>query len=93
MDNNKRNFKNEVKDWWTDNRDKVKIGLKCLGVGLLVGFVKGACTGMSMQGDTVSRLIDKIPYEPDCDDIGEYVHEHIDELKPYVETELENSKD
>lgn len=89
----KRNFKDELKDWWADNRDKVKIGLKCLGVGLAIGFVKGAFTGIRMQQDTVNQLIDKVPYEPDCDDIGEYVHEHIDELKPYVETELKYSED
>ena len=93
MENNKRNFKNEIKDWWTDNREKVKIGVKCLGVGLAIGFVKGACTGMDMQRDTVNRLMDKIPYEPDCDDIAEYVHDHIDELKPYVEAELEYSEE
>ena len=93
MENNKRNFKNELKDFWNENRDKIKIGLKCLGIGLAIGFVKGGMTGMSMQRDTVNRLIDKIPYEPDCDDIADYVHEHLDELKPYYESEIEYAED
>lgn len=93
MENNKRNFKDELRDFWNENRDKIKIGLKCLGLGLVIGFVKGGMTGMDMQRDTVNRLIDKIPYEPDCDDIAEYVHEHLDELKPYYEAEIEYSED
>ena len=92
MENNKRNFKDELRDFWGEHGDKIKIGLKFLGIGLVIGFVKGAMTGMGMQRDTVNRLIDKIPYEPDCDDIAEYVHEHLDELKPYYEAEIEYSE-
>ena len=93
MENNKRNFKDELKGFWDEHRDKIKISLKFLGIGLVVGFVKGAMTGMGMQRDTVNRLMGKIPYEPGCDDIGEYVHEHLDELKPYYEAEIEYSED
>ena len=93
MENNKRNFKDELRDFWGEHGDKIKIGLKFLGIGLVIGFVKGVMTGMDMQRDTVNRLIDKIPYEPGCDDIAEYVHEHLDELKPYYESEIEYSED
>ena len=93
MENNKRNFKDELRGVWDEHGDKIKIGLKFLGIGLVIGFVKGAMTGMDMQRNTVNRLIDKIPYEPDCDDIEEYVHEHLDELKPYYESEIEWSED
>ena len=92
MENDKRNFKDELKDFWGEHGDKIKIGLKFLGIGLVIGFVKGAMTGMGMQRDTVNRLMDKIPYEPGCDDIEEYVHEHLDELKPYYEAEIEYSE-
>ena len=64
MENDKRNFKDELKDFWGEHGDKIKIGLKFLGIGLVIGFVKGAMTGMEMQRDTVNRLMDKIPYEP-----------------------------
>ena len=93
MENNKRNFKDELKGFWDEHGDKIKIGLKFLGIGLVIGFVKGAMTGMDMQRDTVNRLMDKIPYEPGCDDIGENVQEHVDELKPYYEAEIEYSED
>ena len=93
METNKRNFKDELRDFWGEHGDKIKIGLKFLGIGLVIGFVKGAMTGMEMQRDTVNRLMDKIPYEPGCDDIEEYVHEHLDELKPYYESEIEYSED
>ena len=93
MENNKRNLKDELKGFWDEHGDKIKIGLKFLGIGLVIGFVKGAMTGMDMQRDTVNRLMDKIPYEPGCDDIAEYVHEHLDELKPYYESEIEWSED
>lgn len=93
MENNKRNFKDELRGFWDENGDKIKIGLKFLGIGLAIGFVKGAMTGMDMQRDTVNRLMGKIPYEPGCDDIEEYVHEHLDELKPYYESEIEWSED
>ena len=93
MDNPKRNLKDKLRDFWSEHRDKIKISLKLLGIGSVIGFAKGAMTGMDMQRDTVNRLMDKIPYEPDCDNIEEYVHEHLDELKPYYEAEIEYSED
>ena len=93
MENNRRNFKDALRDFWSEHGDKIKISLKFLGIGLVIGFAKGAMTGMDMQRDTVNRLMDKIPYEPDCDNIEEYVHEHLDELKPYYEAEIEYSED
>ena len=89
MENSNRNFKNEIKDWWDANKDKIKIGAACLAGGLFVGFVKGVLTQAKMQDRTYSELIKKIPYEPDYDDIGEYVHDHIDELKDYIKEEIE----
>lgn len=95
MTNNefKKGFKEEVKEFWSEYGDKIKIGAKCLGIGLAIGFVKGAFTAMEMANQNQARLIEKIPYEPDGDDIGEYVFDHIDELKPLIETTIEEAKE
>lgn len=58
MNENKRNFKQEIKDWWSEYGDKIK---KCLGAGLLIGFVKGVLTESKMSASVHSKLIDKIP--------------------------------
>lgn len=65
------------------------VGVKCLGVGLAIGFIKGLTTAFRMSAVLDAELIKKIPYEPDYDDIAEYVHDHVDELKPFIETEIE----
>ena len=88
----KRNFKEEFKSWWEENGEKIKIGAKCLAVGLLIGFVKGVVTESEISSRTHSELIKKIPYEPDCDDLADYIHNHIEELKPCIEAELEYSE-
>ena len=89
MNKNSRNFKEEIKECWSEYGDKIKIGAKCLGIGLLVGFAKGVLTESKMSSRVHSELIKKIPYEPDCDDIAEYIHDHIDELIPYIKAEIE----
>ena len=89
MNNEKRSFKEEVKNFWEEHGKTIKVGIKCLATGLLVGFIKGVLTESEIHSREVCKLIDKIPYEPDGDDIAEYVHYHIDELKPYIEAEIE----
>lgn len=86
---NKKSFKDELKEFWIENKDKIKIGLKCLGAGLLIGCAYGAVQMGKADSEIYAKLVDKIPYEPDCDDIAEYVHDHMDELKGYYEAEKE----
>lgn len=93
MKNENKNFKEEFKEWWSKNKSKIKIGAKCLGIGLVIGFFKGVSTMTKMHADTEMELIKKIPYEPDCDNIADYVHDHMDELKPFYEEEKEYRKE
>ena len=86
MTTDKRDFKKEIKEFWDDYGTTIKVGARCLTVGLFVGFVKGVLTESKMHSEATCRLIDKIPYEPDPENIADYVHEHIDELRPYIET-------
>lgn len=77
----KRNFKQEIKDFWKEQGSKIKIGVKCLTFGLFIGFIKGVLTSDQMH----CKLIDKIPYESDPDNIDDWVSNHMDDLKEYYE--------
>lgn len=90
MNENKLNFKEEIRDWWSEYGDKVKIGAKCLVVGLSIGFIKGVLTESKLLASAQSKLLDKIPYEPDCDDIMDYICDHIEEFRPYFEAEIKS---
>ena len=37
----KRNYKQEIKDWWVENKKAVKTGIVCCLVGIGYGFIKG----------------------------------------------------
>lgn len=39
--NEKRDFKKEIKDWWSKNKRPIKVGATCLFIGAFCGFVKG----------------------------------------------------
>lgn len=39
-----KRFKEEVKDWWNENKQTIKVGAVCLAVGGFYGFVKGVNT-------------------------------------------------
>lgn len=58
-----RKLKEQIKDFWKEEGDKIKIGVKCLSVGLLVGFVKGVLTESKMQSNAICDLVDKISNE------------------------------
>ena len=40
---NERNFKQELKELWEENKGKVKVGLYCLAIGFAYGFVIYKC--------------------------------------------------
>ena len=54
-------FKEQCKDFWKENKDKIKIGLKCLGVGLVIGFFKGVSTALKLNHEETMKLLDKVP--------------------------------
>lgn len=85
----KTKLKQELKEFWNEYGKAIKAGTTCLAIGLFIGFVKGVCTSDKMHSDTFNKLIEKIPYEPDYNDLFMYVYEHMDELKPFIEAELE----
>lgn len=44
-----RNFKQEIKDWWSENKRVVKVGSACLLIGAFWGFVKGVNSMTSLS--------------------------------------------
>lgn len=85
----KRNFKQEVKDWWNDNKKVIKVGGVCLLVGAFWGFVKG----INCQTNVHLNLIDKIPNVGDDDDDFVYDETTVDdpELLELIRMENEDS--
>lgn len=60
----KRNFKQEFKDWWNENKKVIKTGGLCLLIGAFYGFAKGVDSGTKFTG----KLIDRIPCQGNDDD-------------------------
>lgn len=57
----KKSFKEECKDFWKENKEKIKIGIKCLAVGFTFGCINGGYASYKMNKDEIMRLLDKIP--------------------------------
>lgn len=91
MKDNKRNFKEEFNDWWDENKTKIKIGVKCLVIGLGVGFIKGVLTTNKLHERNLSAMIDRLP--PEETDCRSYIETHIDEFKPFIKEEMSYSHD
>ena len=89
--NAKRNFKQEIKDWWNDNKGYIKVGITCGLVGIGYGFIKGVTTTDKLWMNDLRETIDQTLEESsnefelnesNCDD---------PELLELVRYEVENS--
>ena len=71
--NKKQNFitnsKREIKEWWNNNKGKVKVGLTCGLIGIGYGFIKGILTNEKMWVDRVNKIEIYDDEEP-CDEFG-----------------------
>lgn len=87
----KKTFKQEVKEWWQENKKAVKAGVICGLAGVAYGFIKGTLTvsNMLMRGD---MYVIK-PEDPDWDSDRTLTEENCDdpELLELVKFENENS--
>lgn len=74
--NEKRNWKQEIKEWWQENKKVIKVGVTCGLAGLAYGFIKGTLTvsNMLLKGDITCVRYEKPDYDSDelteenCDD-------------------------
>ena len=46
--NEKKGFKQELKDWWDDNKRAIKAGVVCGFIGIVYGLIKGFETNNEM---------------------------------------------
>lgn len=63
----KRNFKQEIKDWWNENKRVIKTGATCLLIGLGYGFIKGLSTSDEMW---MKHGFTRAEAEEPCDEFG-----------------------
>ena len=61
MQEKKNGFWTECKDIWNENKEKVKIGLEALGIGFLIGFLKGDWHATNRSVNVEMELLKKIP--------------------------------
>lgn len=87
----KKTFKECVKDWWRDNKRVIKAGVICISVGCMYGFIKG----MAAADGAWLKHGFKMPDNdlPDPDDLYGLTEATCDdpELLELVNWEIENS--
>ena len=85
----KRNFKQEFKDWWSENKKVIKTGSLCLLIGAFYGFAKGVDSGTKFTG----KLIDRIPcHGNDDDEEFTYDETNVDDPELLELVRLENEE-
>lgn len=58
-------FKTATVNWFKNHKNEIKVGVKCLAIGLTIGFVEGIC----LESRMTAGLIDKIPSAPEYDGV------------------------
>lgn len=90
--------KNFVVNFWNINKSKIKFGAKCVGAGLVIGFIKGMIFETDHLTDLANSIVEKIPDPIDTDDFPSYetiegyvkdlYPEDLETLKSVIEEEL-----
>lgn len=71
----KRNWKQEIKDWWNKHKRAIKTGGICLLIGAFWGFVKG----INCQTSAIISLSSKIPDAKNEEDDFVYDETNVDD--------------
>lgn len=66
----RRNYKQEIKDWWVENRKLVKTGVVCGLAGLGYGFIKGMSTSDKLWIDGLGKAVNGGDTSMPCDEFG-----------------------
>lgn len=73
----KRNWKQELKDFWEEYGPRIKTGVKCLALGWFVGFIRGASSMAKINAKNDALLIEMLNSKEDEDNEGD---QEIDEF-------------
>lgn len=87
----KRNFKQEVKDWWNDNKGCIKVGITCGLLGIAYGFVKGVTASNKWWYDGLSEAVNQKPEESNEEFVLDESNCDDPELLELVRSENENA--
>ena len=86
----KRNYKQEIKEWWNENKRVIKTGAACIGVGFAWGYIKAVehLNGINITLTAGDKTYGSVP----CDDLG-LTESNCDdpELLELVKLENENA--
>lgn len=66
----KRNWKREIKDWWNENKGKIKVGLFCGAIGIGYGFIKGMSASDKLWIDGLKNAVTGTESKEPCDEFG-----------------------
>lgn len=88
----KKTFKQQIKDWWNNNKKVIKVGFMFGVLGVAYGFVKGMATTDKMWLDHgFERALDENYIS--CDELAKMTEKDCDDPKllELVKSEDENS--
>ncbi len=87
----KRNFRQEVKDWWNDNKGYIKVGITCGLLGIAYGFVKGVTTSDKLWIGGLGEAVNQKPEESNEEFVLNESNCDDPELLELVRSENENA--
>lgn len=86
--NENKTFKQQLKDWWQDNRRVIKTGITFGILGIAYGFIKGVTTTDKMWFDHGFGRVED--YSGDSDSMHELTDENCDDSDLLAEVKSEN---
>lgn len=89
--NENKTFRQELKNWWQDNKRVIKAGITFGVLGVAYGFINGVTSTNKMWFDHGFGIVEDYAGDPDDEDAG-LTEENCDdpELLEIVNSEHEN---
>lgn len=78
--------KEKIIEFWDENKRAIKFGIVTGLIGMVYGTIKGITVEAQAMGNTMNRLIEKIPELPAPDDLP--IEEILGNLSPEEKLDL-----